>query len=89
MQTFSPSANLTLSMRLIFLNVEMRRIPLTLADLDGLKIGVVEGYAYGESFYKPSDFNRVSKGTVQENLRSSWPGSSTWCWPMHASRFIS
>jgi polar amino acid transport system substrate-binding protein len=47
----------------------------TLADLAGLKIGVVEGYAYGESFYMASDFKRVSHGTVLENLRSLVAGN--------------
>ena len=41
----------------------------TLADLAGLKIGVVSGYAYGEAFYNDSDFERVTQGTVLDNLR--------------------
>ena len=47
----------------------------TLADLTGLNIGVVEGYAYGEPFYMASDFKRVSHGTVSENLRSLVDGN--------------
>ena len=46
-----------------------------LSDLDGLKIGVVEGYAYGEPFYEHSDFARISYGSVSENLRSLVAGN--------------
>ena len=46
-----------------------------LSDLAGLKVGVIEGYAYGESFYVASDFKKVSQvTTVLDNLRGLLAG---------------
>ena len=42
----------------------------SLADLDGLKIGVVEEYAYGETFSKASEFIQVIHETVFDSLTS-------------------